>query len=319
VLTSGLHRHSAGRRDRGGPAGARRRARLPAADAAVGRSSPPTAAARPAATRHENAPSTATRPCGSALTLETTAAPGQKSGRATSRPRSRAGSALVRISAGQQFSDKREVLFYGQDQFLQAFVDGMNAAPPDAFPLEVIASALQAAASLFPDERRLYSRTPQSVIDQNPALQERELHKLAGLATTVAEALRARRIGEPTATLAAGSAGATVFGIAFTVNPRNRKAVPRRHRIGRTPRAAQPNRSGNRVTEVPVRHKSLRAHRHNHCGFSSEPEGGAESVLTPGSSTCHLPAETAARPMITQTYEGTNQIQRMVLARQLLK
>lgn len=52
------------------------------------------------------------------------------------------------------------------------------------------------------------------MIEQNPALRERELHKLAGLATTVAGALRARGIGEPAATLAAES-GATVFGIAF--------------------------------------------------------------------------------------------------------
>jgi len=33
----------------------------------------------------------------------------------------------------------------------------------------------------------------------------------------------------------------------------------------------------------------------------------------------HLPAETACCSMITQIYEGTNQIQRMVMARQLLK
>jgi AcrR family transcriptional regulator len=114
----------------------------------------------------------------------------------------------------RHFSDKREVLFYGQHQFLQAFIDGVDAAPPDASPLEIIASSLRAAASLFPDERRPYSRTRQFVIDQNPALQERELHKLAGLAIAVAEALRARGIGEPAATLAAES-GTTVFGIAF--------------------------------------------------------------------------------------------------------
>ncbi|MGB6453783.1 MAG: helix-turn-helix domain-containing protein [Streptosporangiaceae bacterium] len=114
----------------------------------------------------------------------------------------------------RHFSDKREVLFYGQQQFLRAFADGVDAAPRDASPLEVIASALHAAASFFPDERRAYSRTRQSVIDQNPALRERELHKLAGLATTVAAALRARGINEPAATLAAES-GATVFGIAF--------------------------------------------------------------------------------------------------------
>jgi AcrR family transcriptional regulator len=114
----------------------------------------------------------------------------------------------------RHFSDKREVLFYGQQEFLQVFVDGVDAAPADASPLVVIASALHGAASFFPGERRQYARIRQSVIDQNPALRERERHKLAGLATTVAEALRARNIGEPMATLAAES-GATVFGIAF--------------------------------------------------------------------------------------------------------
>ena len=67
----------------------------------------------------------------------------------------------------------------------------------------------------------------QSVIDQNPALRERELHKLAGLATTVAETLRARGIGEPAATLAAQS-GATVFGIAFAqwIREGERRSLP---------------------------------------------------------------------------------------------
>jgi AcrR family transcriptional regulator len=114
----------------------------------------------------------------------------------------------------RNFGDKREVLFHGQDQFLQVFVDGVKAAPEDAAPLELIAAALQAAAAIFPDERRPYSRLRQTVIDANPALQERELHKLAGLAGTVATALRGRGVAEPTATLAAQSA-ATVFGIAF--------------------------------------------------------------------------------------------------------
>jgi len=116
----------------------------------------------------------------------------------------------------RHFNDKREVLFYGQQVFLQAFLDGVDAAPPDASPLEVIACALRAAAALFPDERRPYSRMRQLVIDQNPALQEREQHKFAGLAVTVAARLRARGVGEPAATLAAES-GATVFGIAFSL------------------------------------------------------------------------------------------------------
>jgi len=115
----------------------------------------------------------------------------------------------------RHFSDKREVLFRGQELLVQAFLDGIAAARADASPLEVVASALRSAATFFPDERRAHSRTRQSVIDRNPALRERERHKLTTLASTVAEALRARGVGEPAATLAAES-GATVFGIAFT-------------------------------------------------------------------------------------------------------
>jgi len=42
-------------------------------------------------------------------------------------------------------------------------------------------------------------------------------------------------------------------------------------------------------------------------------------VLTPGYTARRLPAETAHNSGITQIYEGTNQIQRVVMARQLLK
>lgn len=115
----------------------------------------------------------------------------------------------------RHFSDKREVLFYGQHQLVEAFLAGVQAAPPDASPIEIVASALTSAAIFFPDELRANSRVRQSVIDENPALRERELHKLASIGTTVAEALRARGVDELAATLAAQS-GMTVFGIAFS-------------------------------------------------------------------------------------------------------
>lgn len=115
----------------------------------------------------------------------------------------------------RHFSDKREVLFHGQDQLVQAFLDGVAAAPADASPIEIIAAVLTSASVFFPPERRPHSRTRQSVIDRNPALREREQHKLTTMAATVAEALRGRGVAEPAATLAAES-GVTVFGIAFT-------------------------------------------------------------------------------------------------------
>lgn len=115
----------------------------------------------------------------------------------------------------RHFSDKREVLFHGQDLLVQAFRDGVTAAPDGASPIEIVAYALRSSAAFFPDDRRPHSRLRQSVIDKNPALLEREVHKLAVLATTVAEALRARGVDDLAATLAAES-GATVFRSAFT-------------------------------------------------------------------------------------------------------
>ncbi|WP_326948507.1 TetR/AcrR family transcriptional regulator [Amycolatopsis sp. NBC_01307] len=115
----------------------------------------------------------------------------------------------------RHFADKREALFHGQELFAQAFLSGMDAAPPEASPIEVVAGALRSASTFFPDERRPHSRTRQSVIDRNPALQERELHKMAVLATTLADAFRARGVADPAASLA-GQSVTAVFGIAFT-------------------------------------------------------------------------------------------------------
>lgn len=90
----------------------------------------------------------------------------------------------------------------------------MAAASPTDAPLELVASALAATAEFFPAERRDWSRRRQDVIAANPPLRERELLKMAALATAVAEALRARGVREPAATLAAES-GITVFEVAF--------------------------------------------------------------------------------------------------------
>ncbi|MEY9836355.1 TetR family transcriptional regulator [Streptacidiphilus sp. EB103A] len=114
----------------------------------------------------------------------------------------------------RHFADKREVLFSGQELLEQAFLDGLAVAAPDTSPLRTVESALSAAAAFFPAERRDHSRRRQMIIAANPALQERELLKLAGLATAIAAALHARGVPGATATLAAES-GVTVFGVAF--------------------------------------------------------------------------------------------------------
>ena len=115
----------------------------------------------------------------------------------------------------RHFADKREVLFGGQELLVQAFQDGVAAAGPHASPLEMIESALSAAATFFTAERRDHSRRRQVVISANPALQERELLKSAALAASLASALRSRGVPGSTATLAAESA-VTVFGVTFS-------------------------------------------------------------------------------------------------------
>ncbi|MCB5911491.1 TetR family transcriptional regulator [Streptomyces pinistramenti] len=111
------------------------------------------------------------------------------------------------------FADKREVLFSGQAELLDACVNGIVCAPEAAAPIDAVIAALQAASARF-EERRELSRQRQTVITANTGLQERELLKLASLASATADALRRRGITEPTASLAA-EAGVAVFKVAF--------------------------------------------------------------------------------------------------------
>ena len=113
------------------------------------------------------------------------------------------------------FADKREVLFDGQELLRAAFANGVAGAPADAAPMELAAAALDAAAAFFSDDRRSWSWARQQAIDSDPALQERELLKLAALATTLAGALRDRGVADPQAGLCADAA-MSVFKIAFT-------------------------------------------------------------------------------------------------------
>lgn len=110
------------------------------------------------------------------------------------------------------FGDKREALFSGGKQLEEVLVKAV--AETDAAPFEtVIAAFRRVADEIFADRLDLV-RTRQSIIDSSPELQERELRKMGSLAAAVAAALRAKGVGETTATLATES-GVTVFRMAF--------------------------------------------------------------------------------------------------------
>jgi AcrR family transcriptional regulator len=113
----------------------------------------------------------------------------------------------------RHFTDKREVLFAGQEEFQEMFLPAIANAPADATPLEAVELALHAAAANF-EPRRLWSVERARVIAANPGLQERELIKLAHLSDAISASLRQRGVPEPAASLTAES-GIAVFHVGF--------------------------------------------------------------------------------------------------------
>jgi AcrR family transcriptional regulator len=113
----------------------------------------------------------------------------------------------------RHFSDKREVLFSGAQALQDLLVNAVIEAPLTATPLEAVSLALDAAGQLF-DQRREFSTQRQRIIDGSAELQERELIKLASLATALANALRERGVTDPTAGLT-GEVAIAIFKISF--------------------------------------------------------------------------------------------------------
>lgn len=113
----------------------------------------------------------------------------------------------------RHFADKREVLFGGQDLLSSAIAEAVTTAPAGADPMATAVAAIQAAGAQIPDLAAWQLRR-RAVIAANPALQERELRKMAVLGGELADALRTAGVAEADATLCARVA-VTVFGIAF--------------------------------------------------------------------------------------------------------
>ena len=102
------------------------------------------------------------------------------------------------------FADKREVLFGGSAALQELLLSALASAPESAAPIDAVAAALESAGALL-QERREYSRRRQAVIDANAALQERELIKLASLASALADALRKRGVTDPASAVRAAA------------------------------------------------------------------------------------------------------------------
>jgi AcrR family transcriptional regulator len=113
----------------------------------------------------------------------------------------------------RHFSDKREVLFYGMEMARDLLARAVADAPPSASPLEAVGAALEAVGAMI-QENPERVRLRDAIVSANAELRERELIKLAALASAAAGALRDCGIPEPAASLAAET-GVAVFKVAF--------------------------------------------------------------------------------------------------------
>jgi AcrR family transcriptional regulator len=119
------------------------------------------------------------------------------------------------------FSDKREVLFAGSEQFVGGIVDAVRAAPKSEPPLDVVLQAYESTGAFF-EQRRAFARKRSELIVAHPELQERELIKMMTLAVSVAEVLKQRGTAASAATLAAET-GAAIFRVGFEQWVQDRK------------------------------------------------------------------------------------------------
>jgi AcrR family transcriptional regulator len=127
----------------------------------------------------------------------------------------------------RHFADKREVLFWGAGALQELLVSRVAEAPDSAAPIDAVGAALEGAGAVM-QEGPERARLRQSVIAANPELRERELIKLASLASAMADALRRRGVADPAAGLAA-EAGIAAFRIAFElwINDSGQRDLPR--------------------------------------------------------------------------------------------
>jgi AcrR family transcriptional regulator len=126
----------------------------------------------------------------------------------------------------RHFADKREVLFAGAAALEELLVTTVAEAPKATAPMDAVVAALEAAGSQF-EERRDGAIERQAVIAANAELRERELVKLASLASALTDALRARGVADPAASLTA-EAGVAIFRIAIDrwVEEANKRTLP---------------------------------------------------------------------------------------------
>jgi AcrR family transcriptional regulator len=103
----------------------------------------------------------------------------------------------------RHFTDKREVLFAGEDVVRQLVAGYLAQAPADETPMQLIARGLPEMATAVFEGRRDELRNRRAVVARDEGLLERDLRKRAALSAQIRAGLLQRGADELTATLTA--------------------------------------------------------------------------------------------------------------------
>jgi AcrR family transcriptional regulator len=112
----------------------------------------------------------------------------------------------------RHYADKREVLF-GGDWLATRMAATVAEAPDDLSPVEVVTRAVEDACDGITASPE-WSRDRARIVAEHPELRERELAKMAMLASALAGGLRERGVSEATAVVAA-EVGVLAFRLAY--------------------------------------------------------------------------------------------------------
>jgi AcrR family transcriptional regulator len=110
---------------------------------------------------------------------------------------------LNRATFFRHFTDKREVLFGGEEKLAGLFADAIRAAAPDATLIACLQAAFDAADVAMTPQQRARAAQRVLVVAANIEVQERGLLKHARIGASINAALRERGADELTARIGA--------------------------------------------------------------------------------------------------------------------
>jgi AcrR family transcriptional regulator len=143
----------------------------------------------------------------------------------TTVPQIAARAGLTTRSFFRHYSDKREVLFRGDDEIPARVAALIASRPPGLSLLDLIVWGVQTIARDVLGDQRDYLSARHAIIATDAGLRERELHKQAAMATAISRALQDQGLDAITAALA----GKLTTAISSTAVDRWLEAADERH------------------------------------------------------------------------------------------